>query len=210
MNEPDSSIDKVHLVSEGAAKIAFHRNKERFILNKHFYQVKFADAPKLKPYGIDVPRRGLTLITKRGYLLLVKSFTDNLAWEVQEQLVDHYFEKRSNDDEPTISAKQLQDIRLEMNNCTRYMAHRTSSLSQTLYRQMKDELGYKQIELLPADSYEDAIQWIKKHQPVCHQVWQMTNFIEREFMDSVKSKQHHNTKNVPMAIMNAFQAKLSA
>lgn len=33
----------------------------------------------------------ITLITESGYLMLVKSFTDDLAWDVQRQLVNTYF-----------------------------------------------------------------------------------------------------------------------
>ncbi len=38
------------------------------------------------------PNADIVLITKRGYLLLVKSFSDDLAWQVQGELVDTYFE----------------------------------------------------------------------------------------------------------------------
>lgn len=39
----------------------------------------------------------LTLITETGYLMLVKSFTDELAWKVQRELVDSYFNKKELD-----------------------------------------------------------------------------------------------------------------
>ena len=38
-------------------------------------------------------RGDITLITESGYLMLVKSFTDDLAWDVQRQLVNSYFRK---------------------------------------------------------------------------------------------------------------------
>lgn len=41
-------------------------------------------------FGITAPN-GLVLMTEQGYLMLVKSFTDDLAWEVQRQLVNTYF-----------------------------------------------------------------------------------------------------------------------
>ena len=44
-------------------------------------------------YGITAPN-GLTLITESGYLMLVKSFTDDLAWDVQRQLVKRYFAQK--------------------------------------------------------------------------------------------------------------------
>lgn len=43
-----------------------------------------------KEYGITAPN-GLVLLTESGYLMLVKSFTDDLAWKVQRQLVKTYF-----------------------------------------------------------------------------------------------------------------------
>ena len=39
----------------------------------------------------EVNNRGTALITETGYLMLVKSFTDDLAWDVQRKLVDSYF-----------------------------------------------------------------------------------------------------------------------
>ena len=33
------------------------------------------------------------VVTESGYLMLVKSFTDDLAWQVQRQLVNTYFRK---------------------------------------------------------------------------------------------------------------------
>lgn len=36
-------------------------------------------------------RSDITLVTESGYLMLVKSFTDDLAWDVQRQLVKRYF-----------------------------------------------------------------------------------------------------------------------
>ena len=39
-------------------------------------------------------REDVTLLTESGYLMLVKSFTDDLAWEVQRELVKTYFNKK--------------------------------------------------------------------------------------------------------------------
>lgn len=36
----------------------------------------------------------ITLITETGYLMLVKSFTDDIAWTVQRELVESYFRRR--------------------------------------------------------------------------------------------------------------------
>ena len=50
---------------------------------------------EIRTSGIyQVNPRGTTFITETGYLLLVKSFTDDLAWKVQRQLVSTYFKAK--------------------------------------------------------------------------------------------------------------------
>lgn len=39
--------------------------------------------------------RSMIVLTKMGYLMLVKSFTDDLAWMIQRQLVKSYFEAQN-------------------------------------------------------------------------------------------------------------------
>ena len=201
-------IDQAHARNSETARYRFRDNKARFTEGKHYHRIPYAQAAELRPYGVEVSPRGLTLITKRGYLLLVKSFTDDLAWEVQEQLVDYYFEGQgepSSSQEPTITAKQLQAIRDEMVNCTRYLHHRSASLAQTLYRQMKGELGYDKIEFMPAKQFDNAIQWIRKHQSVCHQVYDVTRYVEREFMRRIKEQDYEDMGDVPQGILEAYR-----
>lgn len=89
-----ADIDRVHERPEGTAKTRFYRHKERFIENEDFYVVKPSDVLKYTKYtlGIEkVPNRGLTLITESGYLMIVKTYDDDLAWKVQRDLVNTYF-----------------------------------------------------------------------------------------------------------------------
>lgn len=89
-----ADIDRVHERPDGTAKTRFYRHKERFVENEDFYIVKPSDALKYTKdtLGIDkVPNRGLTLITESGYLMIVKTYDDDLAWKVQRDLVNTYF-----------------------------------------------------------------------------------------------------------------------
>ena len=83
-------IDTVHERPEGTARRNFNTNKKRLFLGKDYFERNSYEAKE--EYGITAPN-GLVLMTERGYLMLVKSFTDDLAWEVQGQLVDTYFNK---------------------------------------------------------------------------------------------------------------------
>ncbi|CCL55393.1 ORF6N domain-containing protein [Clostridioides difficile] len=84
-------IDQVHERTEGTAKRNFSENRKHFIENEDFFFVKANDFEKYGNRTLEIPNRGLTLITETGYLMLVKSFTDDLAWKVQRQLVNSYF-----------------------------------------------------------------------------------------------------------------------
>ncbi|GAB3471358.1 ORF6N domain-containing protein [Azotobacter salinestris] len=80
-------VDKVHERPEGTARRNFNENRPRFIEAEDFFVRNSYEARQM---GINAPN-GLTLLTESGYLMLVKSFTDDLAWEVQRQLVRSYF-----------------------------------------------------------------------------------------------------------------------
>lgn len=81
-------IDQCHGRPEGTARKRFNDNKARFMEGVDYFNAQMSEKRTL---GFEIPNRGLTLITESGYLMLVKSFTDNLAWDVQRQLVNTYF-----------------------------------------------------------------------------------------------------------------------
>lgn len=91
-------IDTVHQRPTGTARNAFRRNKQRFEEGKHYFVLKtdedIGENPNVRlTYirNIVVPNRGITVLTERGYLMLVKAFTDDLSWQVQDRLVEVYF-----------------------------------------------------------------------------------------------------------------------
>jgi hypothetical protein len=45
----------------------------------------------------------LTIFTESGYLLLVKTFTDDLSWQVQRQLVNSYFKLKELKQNPEVN-----------------------------------------------------------------------------------------------------------
>ncbi|OQW93023.1 MAG: hypothetical protein BWK79_13330 [Beggiatoa sp. IS2] len=87
-------IDKVHQRPEGTAKDRFRKNRKRFVEGKDFYLIDSSQKNAFHSFGISIPPRGLIILTKSGYLMLVKSLTDDLAWKVQRALVNHYFRNK--------------------------------------------------------------------------------------------------------------------
>lgn len=84
-------VDMVHERVEGTAKRNFNENKEHLIENTDYFFVKPADVQKYEIRTSEINNRGTYLLTETGYLMLVKSLQDDLAWEVQRELVNRYF-----------------------------------------------------------------------------------------------------------------------
>lgn len=108
-----TDIDKVHDRPEGTARKRFNDNKEHLIENEDYFKIKKSDVQmsEKRTLGIEVPNRGITVLTESGYLLLVKSFTDDLAWKVQRQLINSYFKFKEITEalQPTETGLQLSE-----------------------------------------------------------------------------------------------------
>lgn len=108
-----ADIDKVHKRADGTARKRFNDNKKHLIENEDYFKIKKSLLSENRTLGIEVPNRGITVLTESGYLLLVKSFTDDLAWNVQRQLVNSYFKFKEVMEtiQPTENGLTLSDAR---------------------------------------------------------------------------------------------------
>ena len=85
-------IDRVHNRPEGTAGRNFRTNREHFIEGEDYFILELTNDEIRRQFGAGKNAgKTMTLITENGYLMLVKSFTDDLAWSVQRQLVNIYF-----------------------------------------------------------------------------------------------------------------------
>lgn len=87
-------IDMVHNRLEGTARKRFNDNKKHFIEGEDYFKVKCSEVRpffgQTLPNGFN-PKADVTLMTESGYLMLAKSLTDDLSWDVQRKLVNDYF-----------------------------------------------------------------------------------------------------------------------
>lgn len=85
-------IDTCHSRPEGTAGRTFRNNKQHFIEGEDYFSVELTTDEIRRQFGAG-KNAGKTMyvVTESGYLMLVKSFTDDLAWDVQRQLVNTYF-----------------------------------------------------------------------------------------------------------------------
>ena len=90
-------IDMVHERPDGTARKRFSDNRKHFVEGEDYFVLKPSDlentelSEKRTLENVVMSNFGTALITEQGYLMLVKSFTDDLAWEVQRKLVSSYF-----------------------------------------------------------------------------------------------------------------------
>lgn len=87
-------IDEVHQRKSGTAKASFRRNKKYFQEGTD-YVVLSRDFNGTLSTIENIPPKGITLLTESGYLMIVKTFTDDLSWQVQRQLVNAYFKAKA-------------------------------------------------------------------------------------------------------------------
>ena len=101
-------IDQCHGRPDGTARKRFNDNKTHFIEGVDYF--KISPSVFRTAFGTMDKRQqnDVTLLTESGYLMLVKSFTDDLAWDVQRQLVNSYFgvEQKKADDTLKIQIQQ--------------------------------------------------------------------------------------------------------
>ena len=109
-------IDTVHERPDGTASRNFRKNRERFVENEDYFIIELTADEFRRQFQVGKNAgRTAILITESGYLMLVKSFTDDLAWKVQRELVNTYFRVK---DVVTIMgamARTIQDMSARMN-----------------------------------------------------------------------------------------------
>ena len=92
-------IDMLHERVEVTANKRFLDNKKHFIVNEDYFEITgetLREFKRLPNFGIGEKASKLIFLTESGYLMLVKSLQDDLAWQVQRELVNNYFRVKSN------------------------------------------------------------------------------------------------------------------
>ncbi|SCM71532.1 hypothetical protein KL86PLE_100252 [uncultured Pleomorphomonas sp.] len=86
-------VDEVHQRPDGTAGRTFRENRTRFVEGEDFVSLDQPD--EIRRLGFTRPQGGtpasVILLTRRGYLKLVKPLTDDRAWAVQGEMIDRYF-----------------------------------------------------------------------------------------------------------------------
>lgn len=126
-------IDTVHERPEGTANKRYLDNKKRFIEGEDFFLVSNSEIRKSLLFPItDNDYMDKVLVTEQGYLMLVKSLTDDLAWKVQREIVKGYFRSKK----LKSAIEELQEIQtraiLEVNEKVGEVENRVTKLENNM------------------------------------------------------------------------------
>lgn len=141
-------MDAVHQRPDGTARRNFNENKTRLIEGEDFFKVRADEIRTHKICAIsNKAHEDMILLTETGYSMVVKSFTDDLAWEVQRQLVRAYFRSTvaavttPNFDDPVAMARAWADAK----EGERQLAARAAQLEHQVEEQAEAVDGFNRI-----------------------------------------------------------------
>lgn len=144
-------VDSVHGRPEGTARKRFNDNRKHFVEGEDFYKISPSEFRTAIGNMDSRQSNDVTLLTESGYLMLVKSFTDELAWSVQRQLVNSYFRvKQIQADYSALSPQlqfmiQMEQRQNELEKRQRYVEARQNVLEEQVIegQQKSFERGYR-------------------------------------------------------------------
>ena len=113
-------IDELHGRPDGTARRNFNANKERFIEGEDYFKVCANEIRMHKIVEIsDKAHEDIVLVTESGYLMITKSFKDELAWQIHRELVNIYFRAKKAENALQNLSPQLQamiNLEIRQNN----------------------------------------------------------------------------------------------
>ena len=147
-----SMMDKVHSRPSGTARKRFNDNKARLI-NLEDYFVRNSD--EARSMGITAPN-GLILLSESGYLLLVKSFTDDLAWQVQRQLVRAYFKTKPESSTLTPSEQH------EISQAVKLKAGENHKAIPGIWGRVKNKFKVAKYSQIPRERFQEVLVYVSE------------------------------------------------
>lgn len=199
-------IDTVHERPNGTAGRNFRTNKERFIENEDYFRICADEFRRLKISDISPKaREDVILVTESGYLMLAKSFTDDLAWTVQRALVKTYFKAQELAVANTELLDEITTLKAELEATRKLALYTARSLPQPpdyriQYSSIAPILTNLQM-LLGKESHKEVLSYI-------YDTMEQHGGFSRKFaMNRLKSKYpiYFTEDKVPSVIHSIFE-----
>lgn len=87
-------IDEVHERKSGTARKRFNDNKQWFVEGEDYFRISASVFRTLIGEMNEKHQTDVVLVTESGYLMIIKSFHDDLSWQLQKILVNAYFRSK--------------------------------------------------------------------------------------------------------------------
>lgn len=188
-------IDAAHQRPQGTARRNFTANKRHLIEGDDFYLIDSNRLDEIRPiYSSLFPAamKRVTFFTETGYLMLVKSFTDDLAWQVQRQLVKSYFRVKGAM-QPTaaepipapIDHRQREQLTNTANAVFRNFHGMRQSATGWFYNGVRTDYCLKRIEDLSQDDFPAVMERLQALRPKVRQYEDFRYDFQQSFLKEV-------------------------
>lgn len=159
-------IAKVHNREVKRINEIFKNNIDKFILKEDYFllnPIEFSESFKTVQDFIPNNVKEIPLFTESGYLMLVKTFTDDLSWKVQRELIKGYFIAKEMV-RPLTPAEQLlaqAQLMVNMENRLNTIEKNTARLENNLRRTITSDyftvIGYANFRGINANTYNSSV-----------------------------------------------------
>ena len=159
-------IAKVHNREVKRINEIFKNNIDKFILKEDYFllnPIEFSESFKTVQDFIPNNVKEIPLFTESGYLMLVKTFTDDLSWKVQRELVKGYFTAKEVI-KPLTPAEQLlaqAQLMVNMENRLNTLEKNNARLENNLRRTITSDyftvIGYANFRGINANTYNSSV-----------------------------------------------------
>lgn len=108
-------IDMLHERVEGTAGRNFRENKNHLIEDEDYFSIRGSELREFKQATnfVGSNAKEIILITESGYLMLVKSLQDDLAWKVQRELVNNYFRVKESVQARPLTTEEMLELQFK-------------------------------------------------------------------------------------------------
>ena len=111
-------ICSVHKCEKKRLSRHFERKRKHFVENEDYYTItrkELSDLMSPNSKIVGNPNIKIHLFTESGYLMVIKCLDDDLAWQVQRQLVNAYFKAKAQS-QTAIEPVQIEDTKYNTSN----------------------------------------------------------------------------------------------
>lgn len=159
-------IAKVHEREVREINQNFNRNRKKLIEGEDYFSLTPMEFSKSQfSFQEFIPNnvKEIILFTESGYLMLVRTLTDDLSWKVQRELVKGYFIAKefvkplTPAEQLLAQAKIMVDMENRLNTLEKNNARLENNLRRTITSDYFTVIGYANFRGINADKYNSSV-----------------------------------------------------